>query len=89
MEQTINQNIGEDFPLDELEDGEVSIEFDQGIVKNVTINENDGSMSDVQAGIEFIYHMREHLVDIGIATVYAIVVYAIVLWITVKIKGRS
>lgn len=89
MEQTINQNIGGDYPLDELEDGEVSIEFDQGIVKNVTINENDGSMSDVQAGIEFIYHMREHLVDIGIATVYAIVVYAIVLWITVKIKGRS
>ena len=75
MEQTINQNIGGDFPLDDLEDGEVSIEFDQGIVKNVTINENDGSMSDVQAGIEFIYHMREHLVDIGIATVYAIVVY--------------
>ena len=89
MEQTINQNIGGDFPLDDLEDGEVSIEFDQGIVKNVTINENDGSMSDVQAGIEFIYHMREHLVDIGIATVYAIVVYAIVLWITVKIKGRN
>ena len=89
MEQTINQNIGGDLPLDELEDGEVSIEFDQGIVKNVTINENDGSMSDVQAGIEFIYHMREHLVDIGIATVYAIVVYAIVLWITVKIKGRN
>ena len=79
MEQTINQNIGGDFPLDDLEDGEGSIEFDQGIVKNVTINENDGSMSDVQAGIEFIYHMREHLVDIGIATVYAIVVYAIVL----------
>ena len=51
MEQTINQNIGGDFPLDDLEDGEVSIEFDQGIVKNVTINENDGSMSDVQAGI--------------------------------------
>ena len=89
MEQTINQNIEGDYPLDELEDGEVSIEFDQGIVKNVTINENDGSMSDVQAGIEFIYHMREHLVDIGIATVYAIVVYAIVLWITVKIKGRN
>ena len=25
---------------------------------------------DVQAGIQFIYHMREHLVDVGIATVY-------------------
>ena len=36
---------------------------------------------DVQAGIEFIYHMREHLVDIGVATVYGITVYAIVMWI--------
>mgnify|MGYP001452285526 FL=1 len=40
---------------------------------------------DVQAGIEFIYHMREHLVDVGIATVYALVVYALVLWIKKKL----
>ena len=86
MEQTINQNIGGDFPLDDLEDGEVSIEFDQGIVKNVTINENDGSMSDVQAGIEFIYNMREHTLDIGIATVYGIAVYAMILWLKKNIK---
>ncbi len=36
---------------------------------------------DLQAGIQFIYHMREHLVDVGVATLYAIVVYALVLWI--------
>ena len=48
--------------------------------KNVTINEV-GSMSDVQAGIEFIYNMREHVLDIGIATLYGIVVYAIILWL--------
>ena len=46
------------------------------------------TQGDVQAGIEFIYHMREHLVDVGVATIYALVVYAIVLWITVKIKGE-
>ena len=40
---------------------------------------------DVQAGIEFIYHKREHLVDVGIATVYALVVYALVLWIKKKL----
>ena len=39
---------------------------------NKTIN-MDGSMGDVQAGIEFIYHMREHLVDVGVATVYLFV----------------
>jgi hypothetical protein len=65
---------------------EQTIENFEG-TKVVTINEG-GNMSDVQAGIEFIYHMREHLVDIGVATIYALVVYAIVLWITVKIKGE-
>ena len=44
-----------------------------------TVNFNEGG-SDVE-GIQFIYHMREHLVDIGIATVYGLVVYAI-FWIT-------
>ena len=45
------------------------------------------TISDVEAGIQFIYHMREHLVDIGIATIYGLTVYAIFLWITKKIKG--
>jgi len=54
--------------------------------KNITISEG-GNMSDVEAGIEFIYHMREHLVDIGVATVFGLVVYAAVLYITKKIKG--
>ena len=37
--------------------------------------------SDLQAGIQFIYDIREHTVDIGIATVYAMAVFAIVMWI--------
>ena len=43
-------------------------------------------MSDAEAGIQFIYHMREHIVDVGIATVYLIAVYAIVLWIKKKLN---
>ena len=54
--------------------------------KSITFNES-GGMSDVEAGIEFIYHMREHLVDIGVATVFGLVVYAAVLYINKKIKG--
>ena len=62
--------------------------------KNVTIandgssisNNTSGNMGDVQAGIEFIYHMREHIVDVGVATVYLLVVYAIVLWLKKKFK---
>ena len=52
-----------------------------------TVNFNEGGSSDVEAGIQFIYHMREHLVDIGIATVYGLVVYALVLWIKRRIDN--
>ena len=55
--------------------------------KSINIGTGGNGMSDVEAGIEFIYHMREHLVDSGIATVYGLIVYAAVLWITKKIKG--
>tara|TARA_R110000796_G_scaffold195617_1_gene312174 strand:- start:1684 stop:1821 length:138 start_codon:yes stop_codon:yes gene_type:complete len=39
----------------------------------------------VKAGIDFIYHMREHIVDIGVATIYFIAVYAAVLYIKKKL----
>ncbi|BAQ85879.1 hypothetical protein [uncultured Mediterranean phage uvMED] len=49
--------------------------------KNVTINSSGGELSDVQAGIEFIFNMREHIIDIGIATVYLFVCYTLYLWL--------
>ena len=48
--------------------------------------EEGGSMGDVQAGIEFIYHMREHLVDVGVATLYLFACYALYLWLKKVIK---
>ncbi len=67
------------------------IEFEQSIdtfngTKNIEINSGSEGMSDVQAGIEFIYNMREHILDIGIATVYGIAVYAMILWLKKNIK---
>jgi len=55
--------------------------------KTINISDSSGGSGDIEAGIQFIYHMREHLIDIGIATVYGLIVYAIFLWITKKIKG--
>jgi len=49
-------------------------------------NIEEGSMGDVQAGIEFIYHMREHLVDVGVATLYLFACYALYLWLKKVIK---
>ena len=54
--------------------------------KNITINEGTGNMGDVQAGIEFIYNMREHLVDVGIATLYLFACYAFYLWLKRKLS---
>ena len=50
------------------------------------VNIEEGGMSDVQAGIEFIYHMREHLVDVGVATLYLFACYALYLWLKKVIK---
>ena len=44
------------------------------------------SMGDVQAGIEFIYHMREHLLDVGVATAYLFACYALYLYLKKVIK---
>ena len=63
---------------------EQSIENFEG-TKNVTINEG-GSMGDVQAGIEFIYHMREHILDVGVATIYLFACYALYLYLKKVIK---
>jgi len=46
----------------------------------------NATQGDVQAGIEFIYHMREHLVDVGVATLYLFACYAIYLWLKKVIK---
>ena len=64
---------------------EQSIENFEG-TKNVTINEGSGNMGDVQAGIEFIYHMREHILDVGVATIYLFACYALYLYLKKVIK---
>jgi len=76
INQTVNSG---DYPSEEID-----ISAFEG--KTINITETTGGVSDVQAGIEFIYHMREHLVDVGVATVYLLGVYALFLWITKKLK---
>ena len=53
--------------------------------KNVEVN-NVAAQSDVQAGIQFVYYMREHMIDVVIATVFALTVYGLVLYMKAKIK---
>lgn len=87
----INQTV--EFPTSEEDCIECDIVIEDGAFdgfegKTINITENSGgdSMSDVQAGIEFIYNMREHIVDITIVTVYLLVVYTIYMWIKKKLS---
>ena len=51
--------------------------------KNVNLG---GGGSDLEAGIEFIYNMREHMIDVAVATIFGLTVYAAVLFLKAKIK---
>ena len=62
-------------------ENDIIIEQQASTIGTKTINIGTGGGSDVEAGIEFIYDLREHIVDVGIATVYGLVVFAIVLWL--------
>ena len=90
----INQTI-DDYSSDEFgefgeggDEDRVAVDFsEEGFVKNITIETDEvAGMGDVQAGIEFIYHMREHLVDVSVAKIYLLVVYAAYMWIKKKLS---
>jgi|TARA_R110000823_G_scaffold212966_2_gene342963 hypothetical protein len=68
-------------------ENDIIIEQQASTIGTKTINIGTGGGSDVEAGIEFIYHMREHLVDVTVATVYGLVVFAIVLWLKKKFSS--
>ena len=85
----INQTV--EFPTSEEDCIECDIIIEDGAFdgfegKTINITENVESQGDVQAGIEFIYHMREHIVDVTVATAYLLVVYAIYMWIKKKLS---
>jgi|TARA_R110000772_G_scaffold256044_1_gene372464 hypothetical protein len=65
-------------------ENDIIIEQSASTIGTKTINIGTGGSSDVEAGIEFIYSMREHLVDVSVATIYGLVVFAVVLWLKKK-----
>ena len=60
--------------------------MEQTINNSGTFTKNVESMGDVQAGIEFIYHMREHILDVVVATVYLFACYSLYLFLRKVIK---
>ena len=85
----VNINKSMDNSIEDIEDGEIVFEegaFNGFEGQSITINETAATQGDLQAGIEFIYHMREHLVDVGVATIYLFSCYALYLWLKKVIK---
>tara|TARA_B100001113_G_C20941265_1_gene548844 strand:- start:135 stop:374 length:240 start_codon:yes stop_codon:yes gene_type:complete len=77
------------------EDNSLNIEQNVGNVdgdftKSITINEDDGSdgeMGDVEAVIELTYNVFAYIPEIIFVSLYGLLMYAAVLYITKKIKG--
>ena len=76
------------------EDNSLNIEQNIGNVdgdftKSITINEEDGSseMGDVEAVLDLTYNVFQYIPEILFVSVYALIMYAAVLWITKRIKG--
>ncbi len=77
------------------EDNSLNIEQNVGNVdgdftKSITIDmEDDGSseMGDVEAVLDLTYNVFQYIPEILFVSVYALIMYAAVLWITKRIKG--
>ena len=57
---------------------EQSIDNFEG-TKSINVNASEG-MSDVEAGIQFIYDIKYHTTDIAIATAYGLFIYLIIIY---------
>ncbi len=55
-----------------------------------TINVNPGgSSSDVEAIVDLTYNIFQYIPELIFVSIYALVMYAAVLWISKKIKGEK
>ena len=79
--------MNEDNTLD-IEQNVGNVEGD--FTKSITIDmDEDGSseMGDVEAVLDLTYNVFQNIPEILFVSVYALIMYAAVLWITKRIKG--
>ena len=79
--------MNEDNTLD-IEQNVGNVEGD--FTKSITIDmDEDGSseMGDVEAVLDLTYNVFQYIPEILFVSVYALIMYAAVLWITKRIKG--
>ena len=79
--------MDEDNTLDIQQNiGDVEGDF----TKSITIFEDDGSseMGDAEAIIDLTYNIFQYIPELTFVSIYALCMYAAVLWITKRIKGK-
>ena len=79
--------MDEDNTLDIQQNiGDVEGDF----TKSITIFEDDGSseMGDAEAIIELTYNIFQYIPELTFVSIYALCMYAAVLWITKTVKGK-
>ena len=70
--------------------GDVDGDFTKTIiVSDNDFSDDDGSseMGDVEAVIDLTYNIFQYIPELTFVSIYALVMYAAVLWITKRIKG--
>ena len=65
-------------------------DVDGDFTKSITIDMDDGSseMGDAEAIIELTYNIFQYIPELTFVSIYALCMYAAVLWITKTIKGK-
>ena len=79
--------MADNTPMIEQNIGDVSGNFTKSITVVDSGNTTGSTVTgDVAATIEFVEKIYDYLPELALASVYGLVMYALVRWITVKIK---
>ena len=67
--------------------GDIAGDFTKTIVVDSNITESDGHGSDIEAGVEAIHTIFQYIPELIFVSVYGLLMYAAVLFITKYIKN--
>ena len=67
--------------------GDVDGDFNKTIEIDFTDVDGTSEMGDAEAIIELTYNIFQYIPELTLVSIYALVMYAAVLWITKRIKG--
>ena len=67
--------------------GDVDGDFNKSIELDFSDDDGSSEMGDVEAVIDLTYNIFQYIPELTFVSIYALCMYAAVLWITKRIKG--